>query len=111
MNNIFKKIIKGNLFLINSLLISIVPVYSDTELVPQTYQRNFNNIIPRGWWFTSPVDFNISGVTYNKAVEEGESFRIGIIKYAGISEFNSSTNTTTLNKDDIEILYNSGEVF
>ena len=109
MNNILKKIIKGNIFFVNFLLIFSSPVYSDTEFVPQTYQRNYNSSRPRGWWFESPSDFTITGVNYNKAVEEGESFRVGILKYTG-SESNFTSLSTTLSNENIEILFNSGEV-
>ena len=109
MNNILKKIIKGNIFFVNFLLISSSPVYSDTEFVPQTYQRNYNSSNPRGWWFESPSNFTITGVNYNKAVEEGESFRVGILKYTG-SESNFTSLFTTLSNENIEILFNSGEV-
>ena len=70
--------------------------------------------MPRGYYFDSPVDLTITGVTYNAAIDEDKIFQAEILKYLQNDAPHPTNNDSSLHiktdfsSDNFEILYQSG---
>jgi len=84
------------------------------EVVPSPYGRDYDYTMPRGYYFDSPVDLTITGVSYNAATDEDKIYQAAILKYLQNDAPHPTNNDSSLHiktdfsSDNFEILYQSG---